>query len=772
MKTLGKVGKIFSMGLLVFVFLPTTVFAQYSYSGGSDYSYSGGSDYSYGGGFDYSYSGDSDYSYSGGSDYSYSNGSDYSYSGGSDYSYSNDSDYSYSGDSDYSYSGGSDYSYSGDSDYSYSGGSDYSYSGGSYTPIYSYSGSSYGYSGSSYGGSYSGSIFSFGKNKDRDYPVCKEFKASRTSLSEGGGNVTLTWDTKDADVVQISGIGSVTKDGSRTIFVDQSRTFTLTAYGDGYDISCHTSVYVDAPTTHHPVDIDAPRCGAFYASPSFISEGDSTTLIWNTSDAVEVSIDNGIGSVSLDGSRTVSPSSTTTYTLTAENSEGETVTCTESVVVEKDTPTAIGAPQCNSFYASPAVIYDGDSTTLIWNTSDAVNVSINHGIGSVALDGSRTVSPSNNTTYTLTAENSEGEMVTCTESVVVEDDTPVSHNDLSCDSFYASPSTVDEGDDFRLFWSTTGADEVYINNGVGHVSQDGSIWLEADEDDDHYILTASSGGDQVTCSEFINVDDDDDDNDRPRCDLDASDDDIDEGDRVRLSWDNQRADDIRLRDDHGEEYFDTRHSSRDRKDYDEDDDSIYVYPDEDTRYTLTVYNEDGSRTCSVRIEVDENGGSVASANITRTGQVAGIAVSNVPYTGFEAGPLLTTLFYTILALWGVGIAYILVIHKRPAVASTTQAVASVAPVETPKPDVPEDMGTFVAEEPAIDRRSTLRRRAEEERILLAPDAGAFIREQAETEQEQLYLFNKIADLAKATFPMEDGWIALDRKRIESIIEDA
>jgi len=68
------------------------------------------------------------------------------------------------------------------------------------------------------------------------------------------------------------------------------------------------------------------------------------------------------------------------------------------------TPTG---PIVNSFTANPASITSGDSSTLSWSITDANTISINQGIGTVT-GSSITVSPTNNTTYTLTATNNVG----------------------------------------------------------------------------------------------------------------------------------------------------------------------------------------------------------------------------------------------------------------------------------------------------------------------------------------------------------------------------
>lgn len=57
--------------------------------------------------------------------------------------------------------------------------------------------------------------------------------------------------------------------------------------------------------------------------------------------------------------------------------------------------------------ANPAVIEQGQTTTLTWDTQNASDVAID-GIGSVSGSGSRTITPNSSTTYTLTAKGPGG----------------------------------------------------------------------------------------------------------------------------------------------------------------------------------------------------------------------------------------------------------------------------------------------------------------------------------------------------------------------------
>jgi peptidoglycan-associated lipoprotein len=74
-----------------------------------------------------------------------------------------------------------------------------------------------------------------------------------------------------------------------------------------------------------------PVVAEFAAEPSTIERGQSAALRWSVSNATEVSIDHGIGTVQSSGNRRITPPETITYTLTASGPGGSatgTVTIT------------------------------------------------------------------------------------------------------------------------------------------------------------------------------------------------------------------------------------------------------------------------------------------------------------------------------------------------------------------------------------------------------------------------------------------------------------
>src|ERR1051325_7240332 len=72
------------------------------------------------------------------------------------------------------------------------------------------------------------------------------------------------------------------------------------------------------------------------ASPNSVDKGQSTTLTWQTTNATDVSID-GIGAVQPNGTQQVTPTESTTYTLSAKGAGG-TQTATARVTANAPPP--------------------------------------------------------------------------------------------------------------------------------------------------------------------------------------------------------------------------------------------------------------------------------------------------------------------------------------------------------------------------------------------------------------------------------------------------
>lgn len=474
--------------------------------------------------------------------------------------------------------------------------------------------------------------------------VCSYFDVSPNTVPYGGGNVTITWQTTNANSVYIDGgVGNVAANGSHTIFVSSDTGFRLTAVGaGGTDNHCVDPVTVSPPPT------PAAVCSYFDVSPSTVPyDGGNVTIAWQTSDATSVSINNGVGTVSANGSKTVFVSSDTTFQLTAIGAGGNDTHCVDSVTVN---PPPTPAATCDSFTADRnSVPYSGGNVLLSWETTNASSVSIDNGVGNVSADGSKNVYVDSTTTYTLTAVGAGGND-TCTVTI-----TKGAAQAPICDYLRVSDDEVEEGDDVTLSWETTNATSVSIDNGIGNVSADGSKTVEID-DDTTFTLTAVGTNGSDTCTVRVEIEEEED-KKTPRCELDISKDRVKRGEKVTLSWETTNVDEIVIKDDRGNTIFDTDdYSSSKRKKY--YDGEIDVIINQSTEFRMKAEGEDGgSRTCKVDVDVDD------IAVYEKRDQALVIALTQVPYTGFEAGAFLTFLFYAVLTLWALFIAYILVVKK-------------------------------------------------------------------------------------------------------------
>jgi hypothetical protein len=65
-------------------------------------------------------------------------------------------------------------------------------------------------------------------------------------------------------------------------------------------------------------------------------------------------------------------------------------------------------PVITEFSSNPSTINAGGTSTLLWSVIGATSVSVDQGIGQVAIVGTRVVSPATSTVYTISATNSAG----------------------------------------------------------------------------------------------------------------------------------------------------------------------------------------------------------------------------------------------------------------------------------------------------------------------------------------------------------------------------
>ncbi len=300
------------------------------------------------------------------------------------------------------------------------------------------------------------------------------------SYSPDGNPLTYQWIQESGPSVSLASPGTAIT--SFTAVAAQSYTFRLVVK-DNYGGQGTARVHV---TT---VSASVPVVASFSANPTSISAGQASTLSWTVTGADSVVI-SGVGTVPLTGTASVSPTQTTTYTLTAKNANGST-NATATITVTTPQTTLV---YC---YASPSNIMAGESATLNYQTQNATAVSISPTVGSTGLSGSVAVSPTTSTNYTVTATGPSG---TTSCSIAVN----VTAGALPrIVQFSASPMSILSGQSSNLLWVVDNSTSQTITT-LGTVVAAGTQSVSPTATTT-YTLTATNNAGSVTATATVTV---------------------------------------------------------------------------------------------------------------------------------------------------------------------------------------------------------------------------------------------------------------------------
>ena len=153
-------------------------------------------------------------------------------------------------------------------------------------------------------------------------PVISSFTADDTTLT-ANSSTTLSWTVSGDGNIKLSlnkGIGDVSNQDTQEVTVEETTTYTLTASSPYGETSASLTITIGT----------LPQITAFSASPGTILKGEGSMLSWNVTNANKLSIDT-IGEVT-GTNQTVFPSTTTTYTLRAQNDFGTSTASTTITV--------------------------------------------------------------------------------------------------------------------------------------------------------------------------------------------------------------------------------------------------------------------------------------------------------------------------------------------------------------------------------------------------------------------------------------------------------
>jgi PKD repeat protein len=158
-------------------------------------------------------------------------------------------------------------------------------------------------------------------------PVINSFIADPERIDEGE-STTLRWNTSFTGRTGISSLGWIAGSrGSIAVSPKETTTYSLGVLGVCGMNPTGPGLRRNVTVT---VGLLLPSIFSFSANPETINASQFSSISWSTTKATSVFIDPGIGKVSKNGQKRVTPTKTTVYTLTAVNDDGN---ATETVEV-------------------------------------------------------------------------------------------------------------------------------------------------------------------------------------------------------------------------------------------------------------------------------------------------------------------------------------------------------------------------------------------------------------------------------------------------------
>ena len=256
------------------------------------------------------------------------------------------------------------------------------------------------------------------------------------------------------------------------------------------------------------VNYPPPEIIQFTANPSCINRGQSATLSFQVRYASSINITGGginqtfpgnTGTTVTSGTFVVSPTSDTTYTLTATG-RGGSATRNTSVTVKQ--PFSIDQFTSNTYCVIP-----GNPVNLTWANTNAETATITDSTSGASVNvtpsgGTRSFTVNSTTTYTLSITRTG-----CSGVETLTRQLTVNTSPGPTATFAANPSDMELGNATTLQWTTTNASTVTITpspvagsgmSGPQTVSSSGSLTITPSAINQSpgytYTLTVTSGG--------------------------------------------------------------------------------------------------------------------------------------------------------------------------------------------------------------------------------------------------------------------------------------
>lgn len=297
-------------------------------------------------------------------------------------------------------------------------------------------------------------------------PVIVSFEADLTEVA-ANTDVTFTWQTVNATSLTLTDDQGAMIDLTGKAIDGDAITFPVPATG----LYTLTATNLAGQTTlTEQIIVGEPVTVSLMADTQSIVYGEPVLLTWVATNASALVLTSSLGETfdltgkNLDGDsfEVYPPDPSTTYTLEARGFAGPV---SDMVTISVEQPARV-----QQLTATPDVIAVGAMTTLSWTTTDAdaVTLTATDSTGSRTIatsgqvaSGSVTDSPTETTTYTLTATHANGSMDS--EQVTVTVGNPVSIDSFSADTLQISTGA---GESATLSFTTSNAVQIDLFDSV------------------------------------------------------------------------------------------------------------------------------------------------------------------------------------------------------------------------------------------------------------------------------------------------------------------
>jgi hypothetical protein len=252
-----------------------------------------------------------------------------------------------------------------------------------------------------------------------------------------------------------------------------------------------------------------PRIYDFSTDTKAIKSGGTATLTWSTSPFTTLHIDPGVGKVDgSQGTKSVSPAKSITYTLTAESFLSPLYPAW--FTAHKDAFVAVNpvVPVIEAFTAGSPSVSVGGEVTVSWQVSNASRLVLNingapETIPPEQYTGNHTYTLDSDTTFNLQAFNADAPDGV-SQSLVVKTTVPTAtpYPAPSIKQFDVGPQAITLGDQVTLAWNVVGVNKVKITGVENDLPATGTLTVRPTQNTSFVLTAETPDGQKVTSAQY------------------------------------------------------------------------------------------------------------------------------------------------------------------------------------------------------------------------------------------------------------------------------